>query len=197
MPPSSETSSIAAQPIWYAAYGSNLNRARFDCYLRGGQPVGGSRTYPGCRDTSPPRDQIPITTDGCVHFAGESSVWGGGIAFFDPLAPGRAIMLAYLLSVQQLEDVAAQEMHREPGAVRLDVDALVEAGVLEIGAGHYETPRVVAQQDGLPVVTISHGRRGEDVVSRRPAPAYLPTMVAGLRTGCGLTKSEVVSYLLE
>lgn len=34
--------------LWYVAYGSNLFRARFACYLSGGRPAGGARHYTGC-----------------------------------------------------------------------------------------------------------------------------------------------------
>ena len=43
--------------VWYAAYGSNTDAARFGCYLRGGCPEGGARSYPGCRDTSAGSDE--------------------------------------------------------------------------------------------------------------------------------------------
>lgn len=46
--------------VWYAAYGSNLAAVRLRCYLAGGRPPGGARTYPGARDPSPPRRDIPI-----------------------------------------------------------------------------------------------------------------------------------------
>jgi len=36
--------------VWYAVYGSNLLRKRFDCYIQGGKPKGAAKDYPGCRD---------------------------------------------------------------------------------------------------------------------------------------------------
>ena len=38
--------------LWYAAYGSNLARDRFETYLSGGRPDGAARHYPGARDPS-------------------------------------------------------------------------------------------------------------------------------------------------
>ena len=70
--------------VWYVAYGSNMNAARFACYISGGRPRGGSRTYLGCRDQSPPRRDVGIHLGGGITFAGSSTVWGGGIAFYDP-----------------------------------------------------------------------------------------------------------------
>jgi hypothetical protein len=72
--------------LWYAAYGSNLARDRFENYLSGGRPVGATRHYPGARDSSPPIDDRPLLLPGRLFFAWESPTWGGGIAFYDPPA---------------------------------------------------------------------------------------------------------------
>ena len=74
--------------IWYVAYGSNLSRERFCCYLHGGRPDGNYRAYPGCRDTSDPLDSFGLMIPGGLYFAGRSSGWRAGMAFYDPEAPG-------------------------------------------------------------------------------------------------------------
>ena len=102
--------------LWYASYGSNMERDRFHCYLAGGCPPGATRTYPGARDRTLAGDPQPVRLDGSVYFAWQSPTWGGGIAFYDPDAPGQSIGVAYPLTLGQFSDVAAQEMHREPGA---------------------------------------------------------------------------------
>ena len=56
--------------VWYVAYGSNLGTARFRCYLAGGRPEGGSRTYDGCRDPSEPADAFSLELPGTLVFAG-------------------------------------------------------------------------------------------------------------------------------
>jgi hypothetical protein len=78
------------QRIWYVAYGSNLSRERFRTYLQGGQPDGSERSYPGCRDTSDELDSFGLLIAGGVYFAGRSSGWGAGMAFYDPEARGRS-----------------------------------------------------------------------------------------------------------
>ncbi len=70
--------------VWYVTYGSNLSEARFRCYLGGGRPVGGTRLYTGCRDPRSPRRRVSLEVPGGLYFAGESSVWSGGRAYFDP-----------------------------------------------------------------------------------------------------------------
>ncbi len=74
--------------LWYAAYGSNMAADRLRHYLEGGAPPGAALTQPGARDPSPPRDVRPVSLSGSVYFAWDSPTWGGGIAFYDPLAPG-------------------------------------------------------------------------------------------------------------
>ena len=113
----------AARPVadlWYAAYGSNLARDRFEAYLFGGRPAGATRHYPGARDPSPPLDDRPLLLPGRLFFAGDSPTWGGGIAFYDADGEGTVYARAYRITTEQFSDLAAQEMRRDPG-VELDL----------------------------------------------------------------------------
>ena len=96
--------------LWYVAYGSNLALDRFRCYLRGGCPRGGSHTYPGCRDQRDPARMAALHVRGGLVFAGESTVWGNGMAFFDHNAPGSAACRAYLITAEQFADVARRRV---------------------------------------------------------------------------------------
>ncbi|WP_206063290.1 hypothetical protein [Nocardioides sp. HDW12B] len=69
--------------VWYAAYGSNLHVPRLTCYLAGGTPPGSRRTYLGARDPSPPRATASVWLPGRLRFAGDSPVWGGGVAVLE------------------------------------------------------------------------------------------------------------------
>lgn len=180
--------------IWYAGYGSNLSAARLRLYLEGGTPLGASLGVPGSRDPSPPRDRRALEMTGSVYFAFESPTWGGGIAFYDPAGPGTSVGSAYLLSRGQLYDVAAQEMHRPPGA-DLDLDTLLAAGTHVFGPGRYETMHVVGAIDGHPVVTMTATWEGA-VPYRAPSPAYLRTVGLGLRESQGWTATQAAAYLL-
>ena len=101
--------------VWYVAYGSNLERGRFRCYLEGGVPPGGRREYVGCVDPSEPVDDVAVELPGVLVFAESSTVWGGGMAFYDADGRGRVAGRAYLLTRHQLADVVEQEMRRTPG----------------------------------------------------------------------------------
>ncbi len=156
-----------ADVIWYLGYGSNLSRARFSCYVAGGRPAGASRTYAGCRDRTPPRETIALTVPGRLTFAGESTVWGGGMAFLQPDGDGEVHGRAYLVTEQQLDDLAAQEPR-------------------------YDTQSVVATHEDAPVVAFTSSVTLETAA---PSAVYLSTILHGLTDGI-LARPQAVEYVL-
>lgn len=183
--------------VWYAAYGSNLCRARFEYYLSGGRPRGATRTYPGARDPTPPAGDQALLLAGQVYFAWESTTWTGGVAFYDPAGPDATVPArAYLLTVQQFSDVAAQEMHRPPGS-EADVHGLLaHAPVASLGEGRYETLHRVAEIEGVPVVTFSAPWSVQTAPLNPPSAAYLRMIADGLRESHDWTSARVGEYLL-
>lgn len=179
--------------IWYAAYGSNLARDRFEAYLTGGRPAGASRTYPGARDPSPPVDDRPLLLPGRIFFGWESPTWGGGIAFYDNAGDGTVYARGYRITRQQFCDLAAQEMRRDPG-VDLDLTRVLTERSHSYGPGRYETMHLVGELDGLPVLTFTapadHGLR-----PNTPAAAYVATILRGLQECHGLRDGQAHSYL--
>lgn len=183
--------------LWYAAYGSNLSRARFEFYLSGGRPPGAARNYPGARDSTPPGDDRPLILPGTLYFAWQSQVWGGGVAFYDPAAPGAsAAARAYLLTEQQFSDIAAQEMHRPPGT-DLDVYGLLaESQTATTGPGRYATLHQLSEMDGLPVVTFSAPWSSQNAPLNAPSASYLQLIAAGLRETHRWPGARIADYLL-
>jgi hypothetical protein len=125
---------------------------------------------------------------GGLVFAWQSPTWGGGIAFHEvdgegADAAGEVLANAYLLTHRQLVDVLEQEMWRSPGADH-DLAPLLSSGRHEIGPGRYETLRVVGALAGCRSLGL-----------RAPAPAYLATIVRGLRAAHGLPDPEISAYL--
>jgi hypothetical protein len=185
------------QRVWYVAYGSNLALDRFRCYLAGGRPAGGVRVYEGCRDHSDPERIVGVQVPGGLVFAGESRVWGGGSAFYDLAAPRQVAGRAYLLTPDQLGDVAAQEMRREPGgefardlaALLPDVDA-----VHAMGPGRYETVVRLGDHDGVPMFTVTHDTVA-DLNPAAPTAPYLRWIATGLTEAHGWNTHQVVEYL--
>ncbi|MFG1820182.1 histone deacetylase [Kribbella sp. NPDC049174] len=187
------------QRVWYVAYGSNLALGRFRCYLAGGRPAGGARVYPGCRDRSDPERIVGVEVPGRLVFAGASRVWGGGSAFYDAAGPGRVAGRAYLLTPEQLGDVAAQEMRREPGGEFADDLAGLLPHVETVhtmGPGRYETVARLGDQDGIPMFTVTHGTAA-DLEPVAPTAPYLRWITAGLIESHGWTAGRVAEYLLS
>lgn len=184
------------QAVWYSSYGSNMSAERFGCYLYGGTPDGGSRQHPGCRDQRPPAADRAVELPGGVYFAGESSVWTGGVAYYDAQLPGTSPARAYLITPEQFADVAAQESHRPPGG-QLDIETLVRDGTLALGRGGYETLLCLGQLEGHPLVTFTAPHRRDEIVHTVPSGAYLRTLAEGLLESRPWTARRAAEYLAD
>ncbi|MFE2756192.1 histone deacetylase [Actinosynnema sp. NPDC059335] len=180
--------------VWYVAYGSNLHAERFGCYLAGGTPVGATRGYPGCRDTSPPLATRAVEIPGGIYFATESPVWLGGRAFYDPDLPGTAAARAYLVTAAQFADVAAQEMYRDPGA-DLDLTVVLADGRHVLGPGRYETLLRLGEHDGHPALTFTAPWSAADVAHTKPSAGYLTMLATGLVEAHGWPVDRVADHL--
>jgi hypothetical protein len=178
---------------WYVAYGSNLAAARFACYLGGGRPEGGRRTYTGCRDTTEPKDDRLVGLPGALLFAGHSTVWSGGMAFYEPSGAGTVAARAYLLTTEQVNDVVAQET-RHPLGTDLGLAALAEGTTAKVREGGYDTVLRLPDLDGVPTVTITARRPPEP---EAPTAEYLRWVCAGLREAYGWSAEAVGRYLVD
>jgi hypothetical protein len=181
------------QHIWYVAYGSNLSRERFCYYLHGGRPDGNDRDYPGCRDPSDPMDSFGLLIAGGVYFAGRSSSWRAGMAFYDPEAPGEVAARAYLITAEQFVDVLAQETLRSPG-MALDLAPAFRGDRYSNGVGGYPILVRVGGRGGVPLVTFTRDRRSASTLVA-PAVVYLAAMATGLREAHGWSRTQIDRYL--
>jgi hypothetical protein len=181
------------QLMWYVAYGSNLSRERFCHYLRGGRPDGVERDYPGCRDTSDELDSFGLLITGVVYFAGRSSGWRGGMAFYDPEARGEVAARAYLITAEQFVDVLAQETLRSPG-MALDLTPAFRGDRYSNGVGGYPILVRVGCHRGVPLVTFTRDRRSASTLVA-PTVLYLAAMATGLREAHGWSLTQIDRYL--
>ena len=138
---------------------------------------------------------MPLMLPGGVYFALESMAWTGGMAFYDSELPSEAAFRAYLLTVQQFADIAAQEMYREPGAELEVVDQVVEQGKVKLGDGRYETLVYAGAHDGYPALTFTAPWRSTEVELNPPAPAYLAYLAGGLHESHGWDAYTITTYL--
>lgn len=181
--------------VWYAGYGSNLLRERFLAYMQGGRPPNAPEhvVEAGARDASPPQAEICTEIDFGISFGGDSRRWGGGVAFIDPrTGSGKSFVRAYLVTVEQLEDLHRQE--NSASAVRpMDLDRLIADGTQRLHDAHYPNLLVGAMHsDGRPIVVIAGDAPPPTTV---PGIAYLRTMAQGLSDGFRLSADDVVDYL--
>jgi len=188
--------------LWYVSYGSNMSADRLACYIEGGRPPGGSRANPGARDRTLPTRSVPVDLPGRLYFAGESSQWGGGMAFYDHAATSDAAAgtaaRGYLVTAGQFADIAAQEMYRVPeeGDPLVEVVAgPIEGGRHTAGPGRYETLVEVGEHDGSPLLTFTSPHGIDHVEHNPPSASYLAMLEAGLRESRGWEDVEIAEYL--
>ncbi|MET9800599.1 histone deacetylase [Streptomyces sp. NPDC006368] len=183
-------------PVWYTSYGSNTHLERLACYIRGGTPPGATRAHPGCRDRRLPAVSVPVELEGALYFATESPVWTGGRAFYDPDAEGRVLARAHLITAQQLSDIAAQEMYREPGPdTDLDLTDVLRDGRAVLGEGRYETLVCPGTLDGHPLLTFTAPWRMTDVDRNRPSAAYVRYLAMGLLAAGAWDAATIAAYV--
>lgn len=178
--------------VWYAGYGSNLWRHRFERYLHGGTPVGGRRRYRGARDSTPPSGDRAIELPFPLRFGGASRTWGGGMAFVDTARRGRTLARAYRITAEQFADVHAQENGGD--ADPTDLAAVADGDHVVAGRGNYPLIVRCGTLHGAPVVTFTATR---PPAQRPPAHAYLHTIAAGLAESRRMTPAAIAAYLRE
>nr|WP_051186121.1 hypothetical protein [Nocardia tenerifensis] len=171
-----------------------MHLSRLRCYLNGGTPEGGARAVPGCRDPGEPARSVPMMLPGLLYFATESLVWTGGRAFYDPDGPGQTAARAYLLTVAQFSDIAAQEMYRIPDA-DLDLTGAITTGRAPLGPGRYETLSYAGTFEGHPILTCTAPWQHGDLPGNPPSPSYLRHLAAGLIESHGWTIEKAATYL--
>ena len=93
-----EENSTDTEYVWYACYGSNINRDRFMKYIN------------KCSDKTPPVEDRPYRFNHNIYFAKSSDNWEGcGVAFLDDTCDGEAFGRIYKITRNQYEEVQHQE----------------------------------------------------------------------------------------
>ena len=187
--------------VWYAAYGSNTNRERFDCYISGGRAPGRRYTQRGCSDPTPPSGDRPVALPHDLYFAGHSHTWGGAPAFVNATvnADAGTLARAWRITIDQFLDVVAQECGRRSLTVEDRHDATIELdiaftdGAATVIDGLYGHVLSVGELDGLPVVTCT--TPWPHRLHRCPTGAYLQTIADGIKDSHGIGDTAVSTYL--
>lgn len=156
--------------VWYVAYGSNKVATRLHTYLCGGTPKGSRRTYLGARNPMLPERSVQLHIPHRLFFAGESPVWGGGVAFVDPRTdPAHSTAaVAWLITTEQLSDLVTQENGGEAPGPRIVMPAVGKHEVL--ATGRYDLLVGIDPIDGIAAATLTASNPPEP---REPSAAYL------------------------
>ncbi len=176
-----------------------MSAARFRCYLEGTTPEGAAARCRGARDQSPSREDRPLRLPHRLYFAGTSTSWGGSPSFID-VTPCQGdpptLARAYLITWEQFEDVVAQENAR-PDTAPIDhgLATLAPGDGHLLGDRRYENLLCVGRLEGHPVFTFTSPWSMADAALGEPAPAYLQTMINGLREAHGLCDDALRGYL--
>ena len=163
--------------LWYAAYGSNVLRARFLLYLKGGSYQEGHREHVGARDRQEPGRESPVIHGPWhLHFGLSSSRWGGGVAFLDPNNDQGASVRCWNITQEQFVDVAAQENGMLPGDLEINIDKVVAEKQVEIGTSWYARVVCLGEYRGQPVMTFTSSQPPKP---NPPGEAYLKVILEG------------------
>ncbi|MFD4904165.1 hypothetical protein [Kitasatospora purpeofusca] len=116
------------------------------------------------------------------------------MGFYDPTQDGEMPVRAYLITEQQFSDIAAQEMHRAPGA-DLDFTRVLTSGRDQLGPGRYETLVCPGALDGVPLLTFTAPWRLTDAELNAPSAPYLANFARGLAEAHGWPLGRSAEYL--
>ena len=169
--------------VWYACYGSNLSKQRFDCYIVGDTPKYGNTPNDGClKDKTIPTEDYPYIIPYRLYFALPNGLkktprWGnGGVAFIEPneeknkdhWTKGRI----WKITEEQYKEVRRQE-----------------------GKTWYDKEIILDDRDGIPIITITNSNILTNVL--QPSKSYLKTIIEGLMETYDMDDDAIVSYLIE
>jgi hypothetical protein len=184
--------------VWYASYGSNINKDRFLCYIKGGTPIGSSKREVGCRDKSLPKDEKSYSLHHQLYFGKESLRWQKqGVAFIDleRHESYKTHSKMYLVTKEQFFDIVSQENTIDHFKVNLD--DVIERGSKIFKDAWYGNLLYIDQADGYPIFTFSSPSGFDPTETKKPSEEYLKTIIIGLKEEIRLTNKQVFNYFYK
>jgi hypothetical protein len=181
--------------VWYASYGSNINKERFLCYIKGGTPIGSSKREVGCRNKSLPKDEKSFIINHLLYFAKESRRWQRqGVAFIglDHDEMYETYSKMYLVTREQFFDIVSQENRIEN--FDLALDEVIEMKSKVFMDSWYGNLLYIGESDGYPIFTFSSPHSFDPNEIKKPSDEYFKTIIIGLKREIGLTKNQVFDY---
>lgn len=181
--------------VWYMSYGSNLSRERFMCYIEGRKPKGSTKVERGCKDRTPPLKGEFVEIPYPLYFAGYSDRRDGAPAFIGllPAANEKTIGRMYLITKEQVLDVAAQENGLDE--LYINLDEVKEKNKLSLNGRMYGTMLHVGAKDGYDIFSFTSIQDITEVHFAKPSISYLTMILKGILTNPSLTKEKAIEYL--
>lgn len=159
----------------------------------GGSVSGMAYRQVGARDHHVPWSSRGVVFPGEVYFALDSSLWGGGMAFFDPDGESEVAGRAYLVTSGQLADVMAQEMGNTPGVLRVDAGECALGERIDLGDVRYGTLVRLDDILGFPALTFTSSKPMRPI--NAPSSRYLQVLASGLFEAHRWDHERVAKYL--
>ncbi|WP_404452156.1 hypothetical protein LG329_17655 [Virgibacillus necropolis] len=181
--------------VWYASYGSNLNRDRFLCYIKGGKPKGSEKVEIGCKDKSLPVKESTYIMHYPLYFAKASDRWQKqGVAFIGLKKDEKnhTYSRKYLIKLEQFMDVVKQE--NNGAKLNIDLNEIIKNGSKTLKRNSwYGTVLFLGEEDGYPILTFTADWEG--VPFTKPSKEYLSMIINGLKTTLELDNTVVLNYI--
>lgn len=184
--------------VWYAGFGSNISKDRFHCYIEGGKPEGNFKNHEGCRNKDLPKEEKSLIVNHELYFAKKSRSWkNGGVGFINAERDEAIKTFArmYLITKQQLEDLAKQE-NNTSNYLSIDFEEAISKGetIFKTGAW-YGKLLYLGKEEQYPIFTLT----SENYVNgiNRPSEEYLQTIINGLKEAHNLTEQEIIDYFID
>ena len=189
--------------VWYVAYGSNILRSRFLCYIKGGRAKGCKKEDSGCRNKAEPIKDKPIIIPYELYFAKEGTIWGEGAAsFIKPKKSKTESTYArqYLITLEQFKDIVKQENNVIIENIEINVMDLLKEGELSLGAPNemewYGRIVHLGEDEGFPMLTFT-AKWSEVDEYGKPSTNYLNTIKKGLKESHKLSEKEINDYFKQ
>lgn len=188
---------IKQDKIWYASYGSNLLEDRFECYIKGGKPIGSNNLYQGCTDKTLPTESEEIYIKSELYFANKSKSWNGsGVGFiktdFDESKTTLGKM--YLITKEQFIEVVKQET-KNNGDLYIDYEKARKSGSLIFKEkSWYGNLIYLGEQNGNPIFTFTNEKNLTDKINA-PSEEYLSIIINGIKETYNLSDLDIKEYL--
>ncbi len=184
--------------VWYATFGTGLSKDNFNCLIRGGVMEGSRVTHQGCRDNTLPDKDKFLSLPFELFFAGESKSWHGGRLILDTKRTSNAhtIARAYLITIEQFEDIVAQEnLQGQPA--RLPLSRAIHHGYAKIegiqGERLYDELLYCGHEDRTPMFTLTSSQ--PRFPGAPPSSGYTLALMKGLSQNPNMTTEAVVDYI--